>query len=322
MRWMRRSTAETPDSCAAQLRHRRWCHAANGALDRWRYPPWIQPLAPRRESTRPWRTSRSADRQLRARRHSRCRVFHRRTPGLAVRTRRELGPDPAAAAGIGLVVAGMVPTNPALGYPPGDPSVVTPSSVVHQVAGLFLFGGLSGAAFVLAPRLRAASRSWAIYARISGMLIIVFAIAAGIAYRLDTQGIWRPAPAGLLEHVSLLAGFGWLIAIGIYLHRNGTVLSRATSTGTQQHGLPEPHGIVMKVCKDGQAWYAYRATPAGHIFRHRSIGEATLSMVLGWIEATIRQPIQEVRLDIFYGTGAAGVAGGSPNIPQLISAVR
>jgi hypothetical protein len=54
------------------------------------------------------------------------------------------------------------------------------------------------------------------------MLIIVFAIAAGVAYRLDTQGIWQPAPAGLLEHLSLLAGFGWLIAI--YLHRNGTVL--------------------------------------------------------------------------------------------------
>jgi hypothetical protein len=131
----------------------------NGALDRWRYPPWIQPLAPRRESTRPWRTSRSADRQLRARRHSRGRVFHRRTPGLAVRTRRELGPTLLAAAGI--VVAGIVPTNPALEYPPGEPSVVTPSSVVHQIAGLFLFGGLSGAAFVLAPRLRAASRSWA-----------------------------------------------------------------------------------------------------------------------------------------------------------------
>jgi hypothetical protein len=141
------------------------------------------------------------------------------------------GPTLLAAAGIGLVVAGTVPTNPALGYPPGEPSIVTPSSVVHQVAGLFLFGGLSGAALVLAPRLREGSRSWATYTRISGLLIIVFAIAAGIAYRLDTQGVWRPAPAGLLEHVSLLAGFGWLIAIGIYLYRNGTVFAPATSTG-------------------------------------------------------------------------------------------
>jgi hypothetical protein len=94
-----------------------------------------------------------------------------------------------------------------------------------------LFGGLSGAALVLAPRLREGSRSWATYTRISGLLIIVFAIAAGIAYRLDTQGVWRPAPAGLLEHVSLLAGFGWLIAIGIYLYRNGTVFAPGTSTG-------------------------------------------------------------------------------------------
>ena len=114
------------------------------------------------------------------------------------------GPTLLAAAGIGLVVAGIVPTNPALGYQPGEPSIVTPGSVVHQVAGLFLFSGLSGAAFVLAPRLRAASRSWAIHTRISGLLIIVFAIAAGIAYRLDTQGIWQPAPAGPGEEIAMV----------------------------------------------------------------------------------------------------------------------
>ena len=39
------------------------------------------------------------------------------------------GPTLLAAAGIGLVVAGIVPTNPALGYPPGEPSVVTPGSL-------------------------------------------------------------------------------------------------------------------------------------------------------------------------------------------------
>jgi hypothetical protein len=33
-----------------------------------------------------------------------------------------------------------------------------------------------------------------------------------------------------------------------------------------QQGLPEPHGIVMKVRKDGQAWYAYRTTPSGYTF--------------------------------------------------------
>jgi hypothetical protein len=33
-----------------------------------------------------------------------------------------------------------------------------------------------------------------------------------------------------------------------------------------QQGLPSPHGIVMKVRKDGQAWYAYRTTPSGYVF--------------------------------------------------------
>ena len=148
---MRRSTDETPDSSTAHLRHRRWCHAANGAVDRRRYPPWIQPVAARRESTRPWRRAGSADRQLCARRHSRSRVCHRRPPGLAVRTRRDLGPSPACGRGHRARRSGYRarPTPPS-GIRPGEPSVVTPGSDVHQIAGLLLFGGLSGAAFVLA----------------------------------------------------------------------------------------------------------------------------------------------------------------------------
>ncbi|MEV0386816.1 DUF998 domain-containing protein [Nonomuraea sp. NPDC050643] len=134
------------------------------------------------------------------------------------------GPILLAATAAGLVVAGLVPTDPALGYPPGQsnpgqPHIVTASGVVHQVAGFGLFAGLSAAAYVLAGRLGQTSRRWAVYSRLSGTLIIVFAFAAGIAYRLDTQGIWRPAPAGLLEHLSLLTGFCWLIAVGVYLLR-------------------------------------------------------------------------------------------------------
>ncbi|MGP3913306.1 DUF998 domain-containing protein [Nonomuraea sp. 10N515B] len=129
------------------------------------------------------------------------------------------GPILLTTAAAGLIVAGLVPTDPALGYPPGQPNIVTASGVIHQVAGLLLFAGLSAAAFVLARRLGEASRAWAVYSRLSGTLIIGFAFAAGIAYRLDTQGIWRPAPAGLLEHLSLLSGFCWLIAVGVHLRR-------------------------------------------------------------------------------------------------------
>ncbi|MEQ4723170.1 DUF998 domain-containing protein [Nonomuraea sp. B19D2] len=129
------------------------------------------------------------------------------------------GPVLLAAAATGMIVAGLVPTDPALGYPPGQPTGVTPSGLVHQAAGFALFAGLSAAALVLARRLGETSRAWAVYSRLSGVLIIVFAFAAGIAYRLDVLGVWRPAPAGLLEHLSLLTGFCWIIAVGVHLLR-------------------------------------------------------------------------------------------------------
>jgi hypothetical protein len=33
----------------------------------------------------------------------------------------------------------------------------------------------------------------------------------------------------------------------------------------QHQGLPEQHGITMRVRKDGQAWYAWRRTPSGYV---------------------------------------------------------
>jgi len=91
----------------------------------------------------------------------------------------------------------VIPTDPALDYPPGEPD------------GLLLVA-LSVAGFVLARRLGEASRGWAAYCRISGTLVIAF--AAGLTHRLDVQGILRQAPAGLLEHALLLIGFCWIAA--------------------------------------------------------------------------------------------------------------
>jgi hypothetical protein len=137
------------------------------------------------------------------------------------------GPILLATAAAGLVVAGLVPTDPALGYPPGQANTVTASGRIHQVAGFLLFAGLSGAAFTLAGRLGETSRRWMVRSRLAGALVIVFASAAGIAYRLDTLGIWQPAPAGLLEHLSLLTGFGWIVAVGVRLMRRHVVNTAA-----------------------------------------------------------------------------------------------
>ncbi|MEU4332566.1 DUF998 domain-containing protein [Nonomuraea dietziae] len=134
------------------------------------------------------------------------------------------GPILLAAAGLALVVAGIVPTDPALGYPPGKPEVITAAGRVHGLAGLVLFAALAATPFVLARSLRGGSRRWVTYSRWSGALVIAFAIAAGIAFRLDVQGVLRPAPAGLLEHAALLVGFAWIIAAGLRLRSLNTVV--------------------------------------------------------------------------------------------------
>ncbi|WP_433432104.1 DUF998 domain-containing protein [Nonomuraea sp. CA-141351] len=155
------------------------------------------------------------------------------------------GPILLAAAAAGMVVAGLVPTDPALGYPPGQSApatgALTTDGVIHQAAGFALFAGLSAAAFVLASRLGQHVRAWVVYSRLSGALIIGFAFAAGIAYRLDTLGLWRPAPAGLLEHLSLLTGFSWIIAVGVRLLRGHVPGAPSTSpVGAQGSGPVRP----------------------------------------------------------------------------------
>ena len=133
------------------------------------------------------------------------------------------GPIVIAIAAAGFIISGLVPTDPALGYPPGEPPTATLAGRIHQGAGTLVFGGLSAAAFILARRLRSDARRLANFSLVTGTLIIVFAFAAGIAYRLDSLEIWRPAPAGILEQLSLLAAYGWLIAIGVHYSRNQPV---------------------------------------------------------------------------------------------------
>ncbi|MFI6928581.1 DUF998 domain-containing protein, partial [Nonomuraea spiralis] len=123
--------------------------------------------------------------------------------------------------GLAAVVAGIVPTDPALGYPPGRAEVVTTAGHIHGLAGLVLFAALAAMPLVPVRGPHAGSRGWTIYSRWSGALVITFAIAAGVAFRLDAQGVVRPAPAGLLEHAALVVGFAWItVAAARLLRRN------------------------------------------------------------------------------------------------------
>ena len=123
------------------------------------------------------------------------------------------GPIMVMVAALGFVVGGLVPTDPALGYPTNETGPPSAAAAIHQIAGLLIFAGIAAAAFIIARRIAEDGRGWAIYSRASGVLITALAFAAGIAYRLDTLDIWRPGPAGLLEQISLIVGYIWLIMI-------------------------------------------------------------------------------------------------------------
>ncbi|MFI7539472.1 DUF998 domain-containing protein [Streptosporangium sp. NPDC049376] len=88
----------------------------------------------------------------------------------------------------------------------------------------FVIGGLLLFAFAAGMRraLPAGGRGWALYSRWSGALVIAFAVAAGVAFRLGLQGVVRPAPAGLLEHAALLVGFTWIVTAAAHQRRRYT----------------------------------------------------------------------------------------------------
>jgi hypothetical protein len=126
------------------------------------------------------------------------------------------GPRLIAAVGAGLIVAGVFPTDPALGYPPGEAETVSLSGGLHQIAGTVLFIGLVGAPIALRTRF-AQTRGWATYCAITATLVTTSAVAAGVVYRLIQKDIVPTGPAGPLELFAFLAGFTWITLIALRL---------------------------------------------------------------------------------------------------------
>ncbi len=130
------------------------------------------------------------------------------------------GPRFTAAIGTGLIVAGVFPTDPALGYPPGAAAHISISGGLHQLGGTLLFAGLIGAPIVWARRFRREQQpAWASYCIYTSVLVAGFAFAAGIVYRLMTKDIISTGGAGLLELLAFAAGFTWLTAIAAKMHQ-------------------------------------------------------------------------------------------------------
>jgi hypothetical protein len=119
-----------------------------------------------------------------------------------------------AAVGVGLVLAGIFVTDPAMGYPPGTPLGPTVHTTLHgalhwYLGGLVVFSALAASCFVLARRFAEAHwKGWMFYSVISGVLMLVFFVAFAIA---SVHG----GLAGLWERISLGFGMVWMALVAL-----------------------------------------------------------------------------------------------------------
>lgn len=117
------------------------------------------------------------------------------------------GPRWVATAGVALVAAGVFVTDPGLDYPPGTAATASWHGALHDVAGPAVFLALALIAFTYARRFARA------YGIAVGVAVIVLFLGAGTLVGLDYAGVWTPAPAGLLQRLSILTGLGWLVVL-------------------------------------------------------------------------------------------------------------
>ena len=141
--------------------------------------------------------------------------------------------------GVALIVAGVFVTDPGLGYPPGThtSSPQTLHGAIHGVNAIPTFGSLAIAIFVLARRFTGDPdwKGWALYSLITGILFVGFFIACLVVAQLDQSGVLPNSPAGLLERVAIVIGWGWiaLLAIRLLSQMRSPVSSARPTKGTE-----------------------------------------------------------------------------------------
>jgi hypothetical membrane protein len=127
----------------------------------------------------------------------------------------------------GLLVAGVFVTDPGLGYPPSAPLEHTTHGMIHGLAGLAVFTLNAVVAFVVARHYFRSpeSRRWAIYSLATGLLIVVLFIASTAVSVQDELGNSPNGPTGLLQRISIIAGWTWISAFAYRLWRSASLPS-------------------------------------------------------------------------------------------------
>jgi len=137
--------------------------------------------------------------------------------------------------GLSLIIAGLFVTDSSLGYPPGtSSSTQTLHGIIHGANAPLAFGSLTIAIFVLARRFARdpAWRGWTLYSLVTGILFVGSFIACLAVAQLDQSGVFPNSPAGLLERIAIIIGWGWIALVALRLLRQmRSKVSSARSTG-------------------------------------------------------------------------------------------
>lgn len=112
--------------------------------------------------------------------------------------------------GVGLIIAGIFVTDPALGFPPGTPNVMPDElswhAVVHSIGFVLAFVSLTAACIVFARRYAALRQgAWAVYSVASAVVALVLSMWPG------RDG------AGIRFFVASVIGFAWTTLIAVRL---------------------------------------------------------------------------------------------------------
>jgi Protein of unknown function (DUF998) len=118
------------------------------------------------------------------------------------------------AAAVGLLGAGLFRTDPVSGYPPGTPVIPverTRAGALHDAVSVPTFLAIPAAA-VIEARAGAGRRGWAATSAACGLLMLGCFGAATVGFGQHPSLVNR---AGLLQRLSVTAGFGWLTAVAL-----------------------------------------------------------------------------------------------------------
>lgn len=121
---------------------------------------------------------------------------------------------------LGLLGAGMFPTDPVSGYPPGSPAVAVDPTVhgrLHDLLSMLTFVGLPAACFVFARRFSGwGERRWSIFSAASGTAFVIGFILTTLGF---SQAAGLVTIGGLLQRLTVAIGWLWLTLLALYLLR-------------------------------------------------------------------------------------------------------